>query len=244
MLAGTVLPFLLILYLALRGGGYDAVVRSEVGVAIWWIVVLGAIVGVLPIDERAATPLDRARWTLRLCCMDRDRSHLVRIAGAHRRRIWPGWPPTRGVCPRAQRVRPRCGSPNGLFGRRRPRGDRGACPALAPASAPGSPRTKRGKALEIAVARLNFPVDYWNALAALMAIGTPLLLAIAVNSRRIATQALATASVPVMALVAFYTLSRGGAIEIESAWWRSSCCLRNDFKSCQASRSQGWEARC
>ena len=49
ILASTVLPFALVVYLALEGGGYDVVVRSEVGMAIWWIVLLGALVGVLPV---------------------------------------------------------------------------------------------------------------------------------------------------------------------------------------------------
>src|SRR3954447_14034775 len=47
-IAGVVLPFALILYLGLKGGGYDLVVYSEVGIAIWWIVLLGALVAVLP----------------------------------------------------------------------------------------------------------------------------------------------------------------------------------------------------
>ena len=58
------------------------------------------------------------------------------------------------------------------------------------------------------------PLNYWNGLAALMAMGIPLVLVIGAESRRLITQALATAALPVMALVAFYTLSRGGAIEI------------------------------
>ncbi|MGH2950597.1 MAG: hypothetical protein ACRDKX_00950, partial [Solirubrobacterales bacterium] len=47
-IAGYALPFLLILYLALEGGGYDPIVRGEVGIAVWWIVLLGAVAGVLP----------------------------------------------------------------------------------------------------------------------------------------------------------------------------------------------------
>ena len=55
--AGTVLPFVLVVYLALRGGGYDTVVRSEIGIAIWWVILLGAIIGVLP-----AAGLGRNAW--------------------------------------------------------------------------------------------------------------------------------------------------------------------------------------
>ena len=50
-----------------------------------------------------------------------------------------------------------------------------------------------------------------------MALGIPLVLVLAVESRRLLTQALATAALPVMALTAYYTLSRGGAIEIAVA---------------------------
>src|SRR5689334_10664229 len=51
-LGAWTLAFALVAYLALRGGGYDTVVRSEVGVAIWWIVLLGAAAGVLPAGIR------------------------------------------------------------------------------------------------------------------------------------------------------------------------------------------------
>ena len=40
-----------------RRGGYDIVVRSEIGLIIWWFVLLGALVGLLP---RANVP--RAGW--------------------------------------------------------------------------------------------------------------------------------------------------------------------------------------
>src|SRR5947209_2977024 len=38
----------LVLYLGLDGGGYDVVVRSQVGVVVWWVVLVGAAWGVLP----------------------------------------------------------------------------------------------------------------------------------------------------------------------------------------------------
>ena len=40
-LAAWTLGFAPVLYLALRGGGYDIAVRSEVGLAVWWIVLVG-----------------------------------------------------------------------------------------------------------------------------------------------------------------------------------------------------------
>ena len=51
------LAVLLSVYLALSGGGYDIVVRSEIGLIVWWVVVLGVLIGVLP---RARIP--RAGW--------------------------------------------------------------------------------------------------------------------------------------------------------------------------------------
>ena len=57
--AGYALPFLLVFYLALRGGGYDSIVRGEVGIAVWWVVLLGAAVGALP-----ATRLSRSAWIM------------------------------------------------------------------------------------------------------------------------------------------------------------------------------------
>src|SRR4051812_27140010 len=47
-IASWSLPFLLVVYLGLKGGGYDSIIRSEVGIAIWWIVLIGALLGILP----------------------------------------------------------------------------------------------------------------------------------------------------------------------------------------------------
>src|SRR5919108_6873 len=42
------LPVLLILYLAFNNGGYDVTERSEAGIIVWWIVLVGTAVGALP----------------------------------------------------------------------------------------------------------------------------------------------------------------------------------------------------
>src|SRR5438874_1739562 len=54
-LAGWVVPFLLVFYLAMKGGGYDPLVGGQVGIVVWWVVVLAALVGVLPV-ARVGTP--------------------------------------------------------------------------------------------------------------------------------------------------------------------------------------------
>src|ERR687885_25611 len=51
------LAFALTLYLALSGGGYDTIVHGEVGIAAWWILLLGAAAGVLPLAR-----LGRRGW--------------------------------------------------------------------------------------------------------------------------------------------------------------------------------------
>ena len=38
----------IVLYLAIDGGGYDIVVRSQVGVVVWWVVLIGAASGLCP----------------------------------------------------------------------------------------------------------------------------------------------------------------------------------------------------
>jgi hypothetical protein len=47
--AAWAVPLVLVLYLALNNGGYDVAERSEVGIAVWWIVLVGTVVGALPV---------------------------------------------------------------------------------------------------------------------------------------------------------------------------------------------------
>jgi tetratricopeptide (TPR) repeat protein len=58
--------------------------------------------------------------------------------------------------------------------------------------------------------RLSYPVNYWNGLAILLGIGTPLLLRAAVLSERAFWRGLAVAPIPVFAAVTFLASSRGG----------------------------------
>ena len=47
--AAWALGFLPVVYLSLRGGGWDPVIRNEVGIAVWWIVLIAAALGVIPL---------------------------------------------------------------------------------------------------------------------------------------------------------------------------------------------------
>jgi len=213
ILAGSVLPFVLVLYLALQGGGYDAVIRSEVGVAVWWVLLLGALVGILPVGRVTAAAWAAlgllaafAAWTALGISWsessERSVAELARVATYL------------GVLALAIAAQGRDGLRRTVYSVGTALAVIGALALLSRLHPSWFPANETGEALEFGRSRLNYPVDYWNGLATLLAIGLPLLLAIAVEGRRIATQALATAAVPVMALAAFYTLSRGGAAEM------------------------------
>src|SRR5215207_7862231 len=47
--AAWLLPLLLIVYLGLNNGGYDVIERSQAGMIVWWIVLMGTAVGALPV---------------------------------------------------------------------------------------------------------------------------------------------------------------------------------------------------
>jgi tetratricopeptide (TPR) repeat protein len=215
LVAGYVLPFLLVFYLAMKGGGYDAVVRSQVGIAVWWIVLLGAAVGALPVSR-----LSRPAWVM------------FGLLGAFC--AWTalsiGWSES---SERSTVELARVGVYLGVFalaliaqgrdGLRRAVYSIAAAitvvaglallsrlhPAWFPDNGPAETLGARS--------RLAYPLNYWNGLAALMAIGVPLLLWIAASARHIATRALAAAALPVICLTGFYTLSRGGALELTVA---------------------------
>ena len=60
--------------------------------------------------------------------------------------------------------------------------------------------------------RLSYPLNYWNGLAFLLAIGSPLLLRAAVEGGNELRRALAVAPLPAFAATAYLTSSRGGAV--------------------------------
>lgn len=210
-LAGSALPFALVLYLALRGGGYDVIVRNEVGLVVWWIALLGAVVGALPL-ARANRP---ARWGFALFA--------GLAAWTALSMLW-----TESVESSFDEFA-RIGTYLGVFtlalalqgrdGLRRTVYAVGAAIAVVSAVAVLSrlhpswfPVNELAEAAPAERSRLSYPLNYWNGVAAFVAIGLPLVLAVAASSKRLLTQALATAALPLMALAIFYTYSRTGAI--------------------------------
>jgi O-Antigen ligase len=47
--AAWLVPAVAIVYLALNNGGYGVIERSEIGIAVWWFLLVGTLVGALPI---------------------------------------------------------------------------------------------------------------------------------------------------------------------------------------------------
>jgi len=81
---------------------------------------------------------------------------------------------------------------------------------LHPAWFPSAEQTAR--LLESSRSRLSYPLNYWNGLAALIAVGLPLMLHVAGSAKSVVLRSLAAAALPAMALTTFLTLSRGGTV--------------------------------
>ena len=212
--AGWAVPFTVILVLGLKNGGYDIAIRSEVGIAVWWILLVGVAAGLIALNK-----IGRTGWIL------------LGLLAAFA--VWTGlgigWSESaeRSVIELA-RVLTLLGilglalAVQGRDGLRRTVAATGAAIAVIGLIAllsrlhPSWFDDARPDPHSLAVekSRLNYPLNYWNALAALMALGIPLMLTMALRGRSLIGQALAAAAVPMMALTAFYTFSRGGAIEI------------------------------
>ena len=204
-----------ILYLSFDGGGYDLIVRNQVGLAVWWGVLVCAIAGVLPVRpmKRSAAAVLVAfaafvAWTIVSTAYsqsaERSLDELSRVVCYF------------GVLVLAVSLL-----------RDRARSVRLTVSAVAFAVAvvawfavlsrglPGtfSAANQTANFLPGTRGRLGWPLNYWNALAALMALGLPLLLAIATSARARAAQG-AAAAIPVVILCAYLTFSRGGLLAI------------------------------
>jgi len=204
------LCFALVAYLGLKGGGYDPLVHDQVGIAVWWIVLAGILIGVFP--RRRPGPLALVAlglfvaftfWTwLSLGWTespDKTAADVARVAGYL------------GVFVLAVSIRGP-GASRQVVGAVATAIVLVATVALLsrlhPAWFPHADQTARF--ISTGRERLSYPLNYWNALAALIAIGAPLLASIAASARSALFRGLAAAALPALALTAFFTLSRGG----------------------------------
>jgi hypothetical protein len=206
------LAFVLVTYLSLRGGGYDIVVRSEAAIAVWWVVLLGALAGILP------TRLGVTGWV-----------PVVLLAGFA---AWTGlaidWSSSAeqsvielgrvvaylGVLVLAIAIQGRTAARHTLNGLACAIGLVTVLAVLSRLHPQAFPRNLHFQFLGPSGRKLSYPLGYWNALADFAAMGVPLLLAVAVQGRTIAGRALAAAALPLSAMCIYLTISRGGVIAL------------------------------
>ena len=207
------LGFALVAYLALQGGGYDIVVRSQIGIAVWWIVLVGALLGVVARQRPTRSALACvgllaafAAWSggsaLWAESPERALGETARVVTLLGLLVLATATLTR------RQLRPLI---NGVFVAI---AGIAAIAALSRLHPTWFAEPETAKFLPSTRSRLSFPVNYWNALAALIAVGLPLGLAVAMTARTTTARALTIGVLPVMGLAAFFTLSRGGILAI------------------------------
>jgi hypothetical protein len=202
------LAFALVVYLALQDGGYDTVARSQIGIVVWWIVLLGALVGAAP--GRIGTPgwvaiallTAFAAWTgLSIGQSESAEGAAIELSRAAT---------YLGVLVLALWVAPKAAARHTI--------NAVACAiALVTALAVLSrlhprwfPANDHIEFLPAAAGELSYPLNYWNLLAGFTVLGMPLLLAIALAGRTLAGRAAAAAMLPLSVLCVYLTSSRGG----------------------------------
>lgn len=209
--AAFVLPFALIVYLGLRGGGYDPVVRGEVGVAVWWVLLIGTAAGLVPVSR-----IGVRGWVALGLLAALAGSSALAISwseSAERSVVEVGRVLTyAGVLALALASQTRRPARHAVAGVAAGVTAIAILAVLSRLHPSWFPANDAARFLPQVGRRLNYPLNYWNGLAALTALGLPLLLALASTARTVAARVAAGAAVPVVALCAYLTLSRGGAI--------------------------------
>jgi O-antigen ligase len=207
------LAFAIVAYLALSNGGYDTIVRSQVGIAVWWIVLLGALAGVLPMRFGVAGWVaigllaGFALWTGVAATWSESAERSVIELGRVATYL--------GVLILALGLQGRAAARHTINGLACAIGFVTLLAVLSRLHPQWFPANDHFAFLgEGSARKLSYPLNYWNALAAFTAIGVPLLLGVALGARTLAGQALAAAALPVSALCVYLTISRGGTLAL------------------------------
>lgn len=203
------LCFGLVVFLGLEGGGYDPLVHDQVGIAAWWVVLVTVGVGALPRRRLGGTALVAlgllaalALWIL--LSLSWTESVERTFVDAARALTYVGVFALVLTTRDSRETQRLIGAVAAgiafvvgiaLLSR------------LHPAWFDSAQQT--GRILE-SEDRLSYPLNYWNALAALTAIGVPLLLQLASGARSVLARAASAAALPALMLTLYFTLSRGG----------------------------------
>jgi O-antigen ligase/polysaccharide polymerase Wzy-like membrane protein len=204
--------FATVLYLGLSDGGYDLLVWAEIGVGLWWLLLLGALCGLLPVAG-----LGRTSWIA------------IALLGAFT--LWSAvgidWAASseRGAAELA-----RVTTYLGAFALSVAAAERGyARPLLDGVTAavaliggvallsrlhPAWFPLDEGARFLAEQNRLSYPLNYFNALAAMLALGLVLCASAAARARTLPGQALAAGAIPALVLALDLTLSRGGVLAL------------------------------
>jgi hypothetical protein len=202
------LAVLFSVYLGLSGGGYDIVVRSEIGLVIWWLVLLGVLIGLIP---RARIPRAGLIATALLggfliwtwIGLSWSSSHELTLDDVCRLSTYLGafLLALCAIGPDTARS-----LVNGLGV-----GIASVCViAILSKLIPGSfPASAQGNSF-YATARLAYPFGYPDGVGEYAALALPVVLYTATSARTLAGRALATAALQPVLLCVAMTVSRGG----------------------------------
>jgi hypothetical protein len=203
------LPFALTTYLALSGGGYDTIARSELGIVLWWIVLLGLLAGALP-----GARLPRSTW--------------IAVAAFSLFLLWTwlaaGWSQSEErTLTEVARLSTYLGTLTVgvlLLTRASARSMVNGITAgivlvcglavlsrLTPSLFPADTASQF-----YATSRLRYPFDYSDGVGEFAALGLPLLLYVATSARTAVGRAAAAAGLPVVVFCLALTVSRGGIL--------------------------------
>ncbi len=208
------LPVILLAYYALRGGSYDNIVWQEEALAVWLLLGLGFAFGVLPrrrLHAGLAVTLIAATllaiwgalalvWTESAERTVLELGRVVHYGGI----LLAAW----ALLDRRTRVPAAYGLAVAAVGV----SAAAAASRLVPSAFPPDVIRER-----IGVYRLNYPFDYWNALAAWGAMAIAMALALSAHARRRWVRAGFLSAVPVCGLTVYLTYSRGGLISVAVA---------------------------
>ena len=206
--AAWAVPALLIVFLGLANGGFDPIARGEVGIVVWWLVVLGTALNLLP--AAGGTPAGRmllgiavafAAWNaLSLTWTESDERTATELARVSTHLAV--FALALGIQGTGRWRQVLHGATFGLVA---------ICviAVLSRMEPSWFPEQRAGEYLtgiEIE-SRLAYPVNYPSGLGALTAIALPLVVGATATARTIAGQALAGAAIPIVALALWLTSS-------------------------------------
>lgn len=203
------LCFGLVVFLGLEGGGYDPLVHDQVGIAVWWVVLVTVGAGVLPRRRLGGPALVSlgllaalALWiVLSLSWTESvERTFADAARGLTYVGVFALVLATRDSRETQRLIGAVAAGIAFVVGI-------ALLSRLHPAWFDSAQQT--GRILE-SEDRLSYPLNYWNALAALTAIGVPLLLQLAAGARGVLARAASAAALPALILTLYFTLSRGG----------------------------------